>query len=363
MTPEFYVGLMSGTSLDGIDAVLACFDRPAPVRATRFEPFPEFLRRELECLLQPGNNEVNRCSEAANELARCYARTVDRLLAGAGLDPSRIRAIGCHGQTIRHCPERGFTVQLGNGSLLAELSGVTVVCDFRSRDIAAGGQGAPLVPAFHSAFFGDPSQSRAILNLGGIANITYLPPNSAVTGFDCGPGNCLLDEWIREQRGLEFDADGSWARQGRVIDPLLNTLLGDHFFLRPVPKSTGRELFNLKWVRPHLRSGYPPCDIQATLAELTARSVTGALLTFCPGTTHVFACGGGAGNSDLLGRIRRLLPKVSVATTSSLGIEPDWVEAAAFAWLARETLSGRTGNLPSVTGAAGARVLGCIYPK
>jgi anhydro-N-acetylmuramic acid kinase len=362
MASELYVGLMSGTSLDGIDAVLACFDRPQAVVASHFQALPADLRAELASLLRPGSDELHRSALAAHRLGAAYAGAVRELLQRAGVPASRIRAIGCHGQTVRHAPAQGYTIQIGDGALLAELTGITTICDFRSRDIAAGGQGAPLVPAFHAHAFAHPAVDRAIVNIGGIANITYLPANGAVIGFDCGPGNALLDEWIQEQRGLSHDAEGAWAAQGQAIPVLLSRLLSADFFTRSPPKSTGREAFNLAWVRPNVDTGATPEDVQATLSELTAGSIAQAIQRFCPGTREVYVCGGGASNLDLMRRLGQRLGGITLSTTASIGIDPDWVEAVAFAWLARETLEGRPGNLPGVTGARGPRVLGCIYP-
>ncbi len=362
MASEFFLGLMSGTSLDGIDAVLARFDTRDPIVAKRFQPFSKGLRDQLAALLMPDANELHRSAIAANSLTNEYASAVQQVLEQARVHAREIRAVGCHGQTIRHNPAQGYTIQLINGARLAELTGLTVVCDFRNRDIAAGGQGAPLVPAFHQAMFTDAEQPRAVVNLGGIANVTWLPRDGPVIGFDCGPGNALLDEWIATCRGLLYDAGGSWAAQGSVLDPLLQTLLGHPYFASPPPKSTGREVFNFKWVRAHLCHDYAPADVQATLAELTARSVANAIERFCGPTKEAFLCGGGASNDHLVERIRSHLPGTTVATTAALGIHPDWVEALAFAWLAREALALRPGNLPSVTGAAGPRVLGAIYP-
>ena len=362
MPSEFYIGVMSGTSLDGVDAVLTQFDRTAPVAASRFEPFPDRLRQSLMSLLQRGADELHRAAEAANELSRRYADAVHGLLAAAKIGPQQVRAIGCHGQTVRHNPDQGYTVQLINGALLAECTGIAVVCDFRSRDIAAGGQGAPLVPAFHAATFAAPDRTRAIVNLGGVANITCLPAQAPTTGFDCGPGNALLDEWIAECRGLAYDANGAWAAEGQVLQPLLDALFADPYFRRCPPKSTGREAFNLKWARAHFPVGAREQDIQATLCELTARALCCALHAYCPGVAEIYLCGGGAANTHLVQRIRALLGRTPVESTSALGVAPDWVEALAFAWLARETLRNRPGNLPSVTGAAGSRILGCIYP-
>jgi len=362
MASDLYIGLMSGTSLDGVDAVLACFEQPDIVVASRFLPFPEDLRSALHSLLQPGANEIHRSALAANRLSDLYASAVRELLAASGIASRRILAVGCHGQTIRHDPTQGYTVQIVDGARLAEATGIRVVCDFRSRDIAAGGQGAPLVPAFHARMFRHPGIARAIVNIGGIANVTSLPCSGPVIGFDCGPGNALMDEWIAAQHGVGYDADGAWAAEGTVVEPLLAALMSDPYFEQAPPKSTGRELFNLKWAHPHIRPDHAPVDVQTTLAELTARGIANAIERYCPDTREAFVCGGGASNAHLMTRLAACLPSVTWSTTATLGLHPDWVEAAAFAWLAREALAGRPGNLPAVTGAAGPRILGCIYP-
>jgi len=362
MDSELYVGLMSGTSLDGIDACLADFSGGVRILGTYYEEFPGPLRAELRALTQPGDDELRRAALAANRLAEHYARATAALLHSCPVPAAGIRAIGCHGQTVRHRPELGFTLQLVNGALLAERTGIAVVSDFRSRDLAAGGQGAPLVPAFHAAVFRDVVEDRAVVNLGGIANITWLPHEGAVTGFDSGPANGLLDEWIERRRGLRYDRSGEWAASGRVLPALLQALAADRYFARTPPKSTGRDAFSLTWVDPHLRPEYREQDVQATLAELSGALVGDAIRHHCGSTSAVFLCGGGVANNDLVERIRRHLPGRQVESTAALGIDPDWVEALAFAWLARETLGGRPGNLATVTGAAGPRVLGCIFP-
>jgi anhydro-N-acetylmuramic acid kinase len=299
----------------------------------------------------------------SNQLAHCYAQAVRELLATAGTDPARVAAIGCHGQTIRHQPAAGYTVQLNNPALLAELTGIAVIADFRSRDIAAGGQGAPLVPAFHAAVFGDPKQHRVILNIGGIANLTDLKPGNPVRGFDCGPGNLLMDAWIERHKGLHYDEAGNWARQGRVVPRLLNSLLANVFFRAGPPKSCGRDEFNRAWLEGHLAGDEKPEDVQATLLELSALSAARAVDQWCGRPEALFVCGGGARNDALMARLQQLLPDCRVAGTDSLGQPADWVEAVAFAWLAWRTLRGETGNLPEVTGARGPRVLGAIYPR
>jgi anhydro-N-acetylmuramic acid kinase len=363
MSAEFFLGLMTGTSLDGIDAVVADFNASPPIVAAHFEPLPSELRDEFQALLTPGPDEIGRSASAALSLSDLYAQAVFGLIQRSAIAQTDIRAIGCHGQTVRHVPGRGYTVQLVNGARLAELTNIDVVCDFRSRDVAAGGHGAPLVPAFHAAFFAKPGVDRAILNIGGIANITVLRCDGRVTGFDSGPGNALLDEWVMRVLGKPFDANGAWASSGCVIVPLLDALLADRYFTRAPPKSTGREHFNLGWLDHHLQPSYAPQDVQATLAELTAQTAAAAVRAHGGSTTEVFVCGGGAANADLMRRIAHGLPHTRVAPTGELGIHADWVEATAFAWLAREMLERRPGNLPAVTGATGPRVLGCLYPK
>jgi anhydro-N-acetylmuramic acid kinase len=357
-----HIGLMSGTSLDGVDAVLADFTAASPAVSTHYVAIDDALRHSLKAMLQSGFDELERSASLGGDLARLYARAVGDLLAAAGVTARDVAAIGCHGQTVRHRPERGFSSQLVNAALLAELTELPVVCDFRSRDIAAGGQGAPLVPAFHAAMFRHPMLDRVIVNLGGIANLTWLPASGAIAGFDCGPANALLDEWAEAHLGTRYDARGEWAAGGRVIGKLLQGLLGDAYFRRPPPKSTGREYFDIEWAGAHIRPEYRHQDVQATLAELSATVVSAAIESYCAGANEVFLCGGGVSNTDLVGRIARRIPGCAVSSTAQLGIDPDWVEAMAFAWLARETLAGRPGNRPEVTGARGLRVLGCIYP-
>jgi len=362
--PGLYVGLMSGTSMDGIDAVLLSSreDTTLQLRHHTHQPFSPQLRSTLLDLNRPGDNELHRAALAANALALGYAAVIRTLLAQAHVAAEQITAIGCHGQTVRHHPEHGYTLQLVNGALLAELTGIRVVCDFRSRDIAAGGEGAPLVPAFHRAVFAHPQLSRAIVNIGGIANITGLPAAGPVTGFDCGPGNVLLDGWIMKHQGRPYDADGAWSAQGTPLPELLERLLTHDFFDRRPPKSTGRETFHLQWVENSLTSQERPVDIQATLLELTAAGISHALDAYCPDAAEIYLCGGGARNQTLRKRIAALLPQRRVATTDELGLAVESVEAAAFAWLAECALTGKPGNLPQVTGASGLRVLGAIYP-
>lgn len=366
-SPDLYVGLMSGTSLDGIDAALVEFTPAPQLLGSHFAPYPQSLRDSLLELHLPGDNELDRSARMANELADRYAETTLALLSATGVSPGNIAAIGCHGQTIRHRPDAGYSIQLCNGARLAERSGITAVIDFRSRDLAAGGQGAPLVPAFHAACFRSESADRAVLNIGGIANLTFLPSAGAVTGFDTGPGNMLLDAWTREQWNEDCDRDGQRASHGIVHEALLDVLLREPYFALRPPKSTGRDTFDLAWVRAHLSSpalgGIRPQDVLATLSELTARSVADALEQHCAPARELFVCGGGVHNRDLMRRIASRVKACKVESTASIGVDPDWVEAIAFAWLARRTLRGETANLPEVTGAAGARILGSIYPS
>ncbi len=360
---ELYVGLMSGTSLDGVDAVLADFSQaPGRLVARHFTPYPDAVRAEALALNASGPNELERAAELGNRLAELYAAATHALLAKAAVDKWRVAAIGCHGQTVRHRPDHGYTVQLGNGALLAERSGIRVVCDFRSRDVAAGGHGAPLVPAYHAACFASPTIHRVIVNVGGIANVTDLRPGSPVRGFDTGPGNVLLDLWAQKHLGQPLDRDGAWAGSGKVIDELLRAMLADPFFAGSPPKSTGRDQFNEHWLSQFRPERFAPQDVQATFAALTTQSIADAVTRYCGGAQELFVAGGGASNSHLMGELARRLPVVRVATTAAAGVDPDWVEALAFAWLARETLAGRTSSLPEVTGAAGPRVLGAVYP-
>ncbi len=361
--PELYAGLMSGTSLDGVDAVIADLDLgKTRLIAHSHQPFTPELRAELLALNQPGGgDELRRAARAANELARTYAATVRTLLAPHQIAAEMVLAIGCHGQTVRHQPAEGYTIQLVNGALLAELTGVTVVCDFRSRDIAAAGQGAPLVPAFHHAAFASAAIHRVIVNIGGIANLTDLPTSGAVTGFDCGPGNLLLDAWAQSHLKRPFDDGGAWAKSGRVNPELLARLLDDEYLRRAPPKSTGRETFSPAWLARRLAGTENPADVQATLLALTARGIVDAIARFCGGAQEIHICGGGARNAALVAKLAQQLAPKPVAVTDALGVAAGHVEALAFAWLARKTLNGQPGNLSSVTGARGARILGAIY--
>ncbi|AMS15701.1 anhydro-N-acetylmuramic acid kinase [Pseudomonas chlororaphis] len=359
-----YIGVMSGTSLDGLD--IALIEQTPAIRliATHYIPMPESLRAELLGLCASGPDEITRSAIAQQNWVKLAAQGIHSLLAQQKLKPADIRAIGSHGQTIRHEPTRGFTVQIGNPALLTELTGITVVSDFRSRDVAAGGQGAPLVPAFHEALFDQSCGKRAVLNVGGFSNLSLIESDKPVAGFDCGPGNVLLDAWINAQRGENYDRDGQWAASGQVEPLLLNALLSDPFFATQGPKSTGREVFNLEWLQEHLARlpALPPENVQATLLELTALTIVESLQAAQTDTQELLVCGGGAHNSALMNRLSSLLPNTAVSSTATHGVDPDWVEAMAFAWLAHCCLEGIAANRPSVTGARGLRILGAIYP-
>jgi anhydro-N-acetylmuramic acid kinase len=370
MPRELFAGVMSGTSLDGVDAVIADFapkgDKPCETLGAAHIGFPSLLRDELLALQQPGNNELARAGAAANMLAELYAEAIARALAAAKIAAADVRAAGVHGQTLRHRPDRGFTVQLNNPARVAEKAGMVVVADFRSRDVAAGGQGAPLVPAFHAALFGRPDRHRVIVNVGGIANITDLPPGGTMHGFDTGPGNVLSDLWCARNRGTTFDAQGAWAATGTANPALLDVLLADPFFSAPPPKSTHRDKFNLQWLEERLAAAHIDDEaenIQATLVALTARTIGDAVRAYAPAASEIVVCGGGANNATLMKDLAGEVAPRKVLTTARDGVPVEQVEALAFAWLAREALAGRPANLPEVTGAKGKRVLGAIYPR
>ncbi|MHB8914947.1 MAG: anhydro-N-acetylmuramic acid kinase [Thiobacillus sp.] len=363
---ELYIGLMSGTSLDGIDAVLAEIT-PDQTRLVshHYLSYPSELRLQLLNLHSPQHDEIHLAMLSGQQLAHLYANAVEGLLKQAVPDKAHIRAIGCHGQTLRHRPESGYTIQIGNAALLAELTRVTVVADFRSRDIAAGGQGAPLVPAFHAQVLRHPTLYRVIVNIGGVTNITDLPPAGPVRGWDTGPGNMLLDAWVHQHEGAIYDKAGAWAARGKVNALLLNKLLSHDFLNLHPPKSAGREQFNLDYLQT-LLSTLPgpigPVDVQATLLEFTAQSLCDAIKKEGSGVQEVYICGGGVHNDALMQRIAALLAPVPVRSTGTAGVDPDWMEALAFAWLARQTMHDLPGNLPEATGARGPRILGAIYP-
>jgi anhydro-N-acetylmuramic acid kinase len=361
-----YIGLMSGTSLDGVDALLVDLGglRPA-IKSHAHHEFTAELRRELLLLNSAGWDDCHRAAVAAQHLTRLYAAAAEDVLRHAEVDAADVRAIGVHGQTIRHRPDAGYTLQLNAPALLAELTGIDVVADFRSRDIAAGGQGAPLVPAFHAAIFGT-DEPRAIVNIGGIANVTGLPARGsggAVIGFDCGPGNVLIDAWAQEHSGELYDRDGHWAASGRSEAVLLDALLDEPFFAAPPPKSTGRDLFNPEWLtRKMAGRRYDARNVQATLTRLTAVTIAQAIERHVPKAADVIVCGGGAYNKTLLRMLAEECAPRPVVSSETLGVAPEHVEAMAMAWLAREHVERRPGNLPAVTGARGPRVLGCLYP-
>lgn len=353
---------MSGTSLDGVDAVLVDFSRASPKQlAQHFLPFDSALKNALLELHLPSYNELHQTQIIGNQLARLYAAAVTHLLNAADLTSTQIKAIGCHGQTIRHHPEYGYTLQIGNAALLAELTRIMVINDFRSRDIAAGGQGAPLVPAFHDKVLRDPNAHRVIVNIGGISNLTNLSHDTATSGFDCGPGNLLMDIWCMQHQNKPYDKNGSWAATGKVIPALLEKMLEEPFFSLPPPKSSGRDLFNQNWLSGKLGGLELPADVQATLLELTCLTISRAIQQHCMGANEVYLCGGGAHNQALYNRLTVLLPNSRVQITNAIGVDSDYLEALAFAWLAQQTLLGQPANLPLATGAKHLCVLGAIH--
>jgi len=373
---SLFIGLMSGTSLDGIDGVVVDF--PVAKGATGVHvlshakrAFPDDLRSRLAALNHAGEDELHRAALAANALAREYAALVETLRASVAVANRRVVAIGCHGQTVRHRPGEfdgiGYTIQLNAPALLAELTGIDVIADLRSRDVAAGGQGAPLVPAFHRAVFARAGVTVAVLNLGGIANLTVLGPGDDAIGFDCGPANTLLDLWCQRSSGQPFDGDGAAAARGVVDARLLDALLAEPYFALAPPKSTGLDLFNAAWLDGRLdgtdaRARLRAEDVQATLAELTAQVVAAACLHHAAAARELVVCGGGAFNADLMARLSRALAPMTVVASDARGLPPDQVEAAAFAWLAHAFLERQAGNVATATGAAGGRVLGALYP-
>jgi len=371
---ELYIGLMSGTSLDGIDGVLVDFTASGPdllrVVAHAHRPFAPALAAELLALNDPGGtNELHRAALAGNALARGYAEVIEAVLAASGTARDRVRAIGAHGQTVRHRPHEfdgtGYTLQLNSPALLAELCGIDVIADLRSRDLAAGGQGAPLASGFHRAMFGRAGETVAVLNLGGIGNLTALRADGSAIGFDCGPANALLDHWCHLHTGRAYDDGGAWAASGRVIEPLLERLLAEPYFALPPPKSTGRDLFNPDWLQARLAASDPgaaPVDVQATLADLSAAACAADVQAHAWGTRVLLVCGGGGFNADLMRRLAMRLPGIDVMRTDQRGLPADQVEACAFAWLARAFVRRECANVPGVTGAAGPRVLGALYP-
>ena len=362
-----YIGVMSGTSLDGVDAVLADFSNGVRVLGHHALPFEPALRHAFLQLNQSGPDELHRAALAANSLVKVYAQAVRQLLLDTDVPASDVAAIGAHGQTVRHQPGQhdgtGYSLQINNPSLLAELTAMRVVADFRSRDIAAGGQGAPLVPAFHQHMFAEPGRTVAVLNIGGISNLSVLAPQH-VSGFDCGAGNVLLDYWCQRHTGLAFDKDGAWAATGHCHPALLERLLSESFLHLAPPKSTGRDLFHADWLNAHLEKfdGLSTVNVQATLTAFTARVCVNDVRRHAPDATRLLVCGGGAYNRHLMQLLQEGLPDMTVSTTEASGLPPLQVEATAFAWLAQQTCLNLPGNLPAVTGAHGPRVLGGIYP-
>lgn len=363
---DYYIGLMSGTSMDAIDAVLVeLTDNKCRLIAHSSHAFPAEIKQSLLTLLEPATDEIPRLMQMDVALGRLFAEAVNQLLIQSGLKCTDIIAIGSHGQTLRHYPATKYpaTLQIGDANTIAELTGITTVADFRRRDMAAGGQGAPLVPAFHNVIFHDNKQDQVILNLGGIANITLLPAHNKVSGYDTGPANCLMDSWVQQHLRINYDRDGEWGASGHVHPGLLERLLNEPYFSQPAPKSTGREYFNLGWLNESLKS-FPklaPQDVQATLVELTAQSICDAIEQSLPAATQVLVCGGGVHNQHLMQRLNDLLIGQNVLSTHHVGVDPDWIEAMAFAWLAKQTLERKPGNLPEVTGATHPVVLGAIY--
>lgn len=365
MSKDLYIGLMTGTSIDAVDAVVARFGEQPEILASSATALPQGLRHRLQRIVAaPSTVDLDELGHSGRDLARAYTDAVNAVLAAAGLDQESVTAIGCHGQTVRHQPHgaSGFTLQIGDAAALAVATGIPVVSDFRSADVALGGQGAPLVPAFHRYAFGSAGNMRAVVNIGGIANISVLPGDDSVSGYDIGPGNTLLDTWCEQHLGKTFDDGGKWAATADPDETLLDMLLADKYFRAAAPKSTGREYFNAAWLQRHLNSlsAEPkPVIIQATLAELTARTIASAVSDHQ--ASELFLCGGGAANHYLCQRIAAALPGCNIETTAALGIAPDWVEAAAFAWLARARLREEAASVPAVTGAARAAILGAIY--
>lgn len=370
--PALFVGLMSGTSMDSIDAaIVECTPSSTTLIATREHPISSATRLRIATLSQSGHDEIENMGRLDRELGKLFAEATLELLKVSGTPANKITAIGSHGQTIRHRPpsaakigEECFTLQIGDPNTIAECTGITTVADFRRRDMAAGGEGAPLAPAFHRAAFASAGVNRAIVNIGGIANATILQGEELAMGFDTGPGNTLLDQWISEHRGARYDANGDWAAEGEVSQRLLESMLCHPFLSQRGPRSTGKEAFNLDWLNS-CHSSLPTINAQntqATLSEFTAQSIVSGLRSSAISLDEVYVCGGGAHNTDLMRRLYRLLSPIHLSTTETIGMDPDWVEAAAFAWLAQQTLKDLAGNAPAVTGASGPRILGGIFP-
>lgn len=369
MNRNLYIGLMSGTSIDAIDAALVNFDdHHVDIKATYSHEIPQAVRDELHSLTTPGDNELDRLGELDTLLGRLYSEAVNTLLSKANIDRNLIKGIGCHGQTIRHRPNAKypFTLQIGDPNIVAELTGITTVSDFRRRDMANGGQGAPLAPAFHQWLLQDEQQDCFVVNIGGIANLTYLSSDGTCIGFDTGPGNTLMDQWIKNNLNKNYDDDGKWAKSGKVNQDLLSSMLRNNYFTSSAPKSTGREYFNLQWLESYTKNFKLNAeDIQATLLELTTVSICDEIKKLRQGSSKVFVCGGGAYNKYLLERIEFHLSEqsaeLSIETSASFGIEPEWLEAVCFAWFAKQTLEGNKLDFQTITGANKAAVYGGIY--
>jgi len=370
---QIYIGLISGTSLDGIDAIAIDLSEPTPrVLATFYQPYDDGLRQQLRQVCLGCNDELQLYADLDNQLGRDFAIAAITVSDKAGLKPEQIRAIGSHGQTVRHYPHTSHpnSLQIGDPNVIAELTGITTVADLRRRDMAVGGEGAPMVPAFHNALFRSSACDRIIINIGGIANLTLLPADDGipVSGWDSGPGNTLMNAWIFTHQQQPQDTDGRWAAQGNTNPALLNDLLQDDYFHRQPPKSTGPEYFNLAWLDRYLDQ-YPDSavNVQATLCELTTRTITLAIeqalksQAISTKNPEIFICGGGCHNPQIMQQLRKQLDGLRLETTQALGLDPDWVEAAAFAWLAQQTMDGMSGNLPAVTGARHPVILGGIY--
>jgi anhydro-N-acetylmuramic acid kinase len=364
---DYYIGLISGTSMDGIDAALVSFDHSGVElhKTVEFNYPPQLRRRLIHAIRNPRECSVDDIGDLDQQVGAAFLAAAQTVISEAGLDSTSILAIGSHGQTLRHQPDADhpFTLQIGDPSVIAAGTGITTVADFRRADMARGGQGAPLAPAFHEFLFRETGIHRVVLNIGGFGNITVLPADhEPASGFDTGPGNTLLDAWIERHLDAAYDSNGEWASSGAVNTELLDRMLADPYFKKPAPKSTGFEYFNLGWLAETGAEDLEPPDVQATLCELTAASIGNAIRSVAPGTAEVFVCGGGVHNAELMRRLAAALPGMTVASTARTGMEPDWVEAATFAWLARRTLDRRTGNLPAVTGARSPAILGAIHP-
>lgn len=372
MKAKYYLGIMSGTSLDGVDVALVDFASAQPkLIAADFTPMPENLRTKITELVQSGKTDLQQFGELDHQLGLLYADCVNNFLQSQQISAEAVEAIGCHGQTVWHSPqgEFPFTMQIGDMNLVATRTGITTVGDFRRKDMAFGGQGAPLVPAFHQAIFFDPHYATAVLNIGGISNVSLLLPDQPIIGFDIGPGNTLLDQWIERHQGVSYDKNGEWGATGKINEALLNNLLDEPFFRQPPPKSTGREQFNLPWLAAKIEKTQEKTtalllqDIQATLVEFTVRTISDSLNIDTALPKRLLVCGGGAKNTLMMQRLKHHLPQWAIYTTNDFGMDSDYVEAAAFAWLAYRRIYNQSGNLPEVTGAESAVSLGAIFPK